>query len=99
MWAGQKALGHLQQIQQEGVHPSSVTFVGVLNACASIVALEEGRGVHDQIIQRGCESDVFVGVTWWTCMQNVGALIRMLGVCSTRCHILEIMWLLGLPSY
>jgi hypothetical protein len=27
-------------MQQEGVHPDAVTFVGVLNACASIVALE-----------------------------------------------------------
>jgi hypothetical protein len=34
------------------------------------------------------------GVAWWTCMQSVGAW-RMLGVCSTRCH-LE-MWLLGQP--
>jgi hypothetical protein len=25
-------------------------------------------------------------VAWWTCMQNVGAW-RMLGECSTRCHL------------
>ncbi len=43
------------------MHPNTVTFVGVLNACASVVALEEGRSVHEQIIQSGCESDVFVG--------------------------------------
>jgi pentatricopeptide repeat protein len=43
------------------VHPNTVTFVGVLNACASVVALKEGRSVHEQIIQSGCESDVFVG--------------------------------------
>jgi pentatricopeptide repeat protein len=58
---GQKALELFQQIQQEGVQPDSVTFVGVLNACASIIALEEGRCVHHQIIQSGLESDVFVG--------------------------------------
>jgi pentatricopeptide repeat protein len=34
--------------------------MGVLNTCAGIVALEEGRCVHEQIIQSGCESDVFV---------------------------------------
>ncbi|CAK9225267.1 unnamed protein product [Sphagnum troendelagicum] len=34
------------------------------------------------------------GVAWLTCMQSVGAL-RMLGECSTRCH-LE-MWSLGQP--
>jgi pentatricopeptide repeat protein len=56
-----KALELFQQMQQEGVRPDSVTFVGVLNACASVIALEEGRRVHQQIIQSGLESDVFVG--------------------------------------
>jgi hypothetical protein len=37
-------------MQQEGVQPNTVTFVGVLNACASIMALEEGRHAHEQII-------------------------------------------------
>jgi pentatricopeptide repeat protein len=57
----QKALELFQQMQQEGVQPNSVTFVGVLNACASVIALEEGRRVHQQIIQSCLESDVFVG--------------------------------------
>jgi hypothetical protein len=43
------------------VDPNSVTFVGVLNACASVLALEEGRCVHHEIIQSGWELDVFVG--------------------------------------
>jgi hypothetical protein len=54
----------------------------VLNACASIVALEEGRFAHEKLIQNGFEMDVFVGF-WWTCMQHAGAL-RMLGKWSTR---------------
>jgi pentatricopeptide repeat domain-containing protein 1 len=58
---GQKALELFQQMQQEGVWPNSVTFVAVLNACASIVALEEGRSAHEQIIQSGWDSDVKVG--------------------------------------
>ncbi len=58
---GQKALELFRQMQQEGVHPDAVTYVGVLNACASIMALEEGRRAHEQIIQRGCELDAFVG--------------------------------------
>jgi pentatricopeptide repeat protein len=58
---GQKALELFRQMQQEGVQPNSVTFVGVLNACASVVALEEGRCVHQQIIQSGLELDGFLG--------------------------------------
>ncbi len=57
---GQKALELSQQMQREGVQPDPVTFVGMLNACASVAALEEGRRVHEQIIRSDCESDVFV---------------------------------------
>jgi pentatricopeptide repeat protein len=48
-------------MQPEGVPPDPVTFVGILNACASLQSLEEGRHTHEQIIQNGCESNVFVG--------------------------------------
>jgi len=48
-------------MQQEGVQPDSVTFVGVLNACASILVLEEGWCVHQEIVEFGWDSDVFVG--------------------------------------
>jgi pentatricopeptide repeat protein len=48
-------------MKAEGLQPNPVTFVRVLNACASVGALEEGRHAHKQIIQSGCESDVFVG--------------------------------------
>jgi len=57
---GHKALELSQQMKSKGVHPDPVTFVGLLNACASVVTLEEGRHVHVQIIESGCESDVFV---------------------------------------
>jgi pentatricopeptide repeat protein len=58
---GQKALELFQQMQQEGVQPNSVTFVGVINACANIEALEEGKHVHEKIIESGWDTDVFVG--------------------------------------
>jgi pentatricopeptide repeat protein len=58
---GNKALELFRQMQLQGVKPNPVTFVGVLNACATAVALEEGRHVHEQILQSGCESDVTVG--------------------------------------
>jgi pentatricopeptide repeat protein len=58
---GQKALELYQEMQQAGVKPCPVTFVGLLNACASVVALEEGRCIHEEIIECGCELSVFVG--------------------------------------
>ncbi len=58
---GQKALELFQQMQQEGVWPNSVTFVGVLNACANVVPSgEEGRCVHQQIIECAWDSYIFV---------------------------------------
>jgi pentatricopeptide repeat protein len=60
--AGQheKTMELFQQMQQEGMNPDRFTFVRVLNSCSSLRALEKGRHVHEQIIQEGCESDVFV---------------------------------------
>jgi pentatricopeptide repeat protein len=57
----QKALQLFPQMQQEGMKPPPNTFIGVLNVYASEVALEEARCAHEQIIQSGFESDVFVG--------------------------------------
>jgi pentatricopeptide repeat protein len=70
---GQKALELFRQMQQEGVRPDPVTFVGVLNACASLVALEEGRCVHQQIVEYGWDSDVFV----------VNSLVDMYAKCGS----------------
>ncbi|KAH9544538.1 hypothetical protein CY35_13G126800 [Sphagnum magellanicum] len=58
---GQKALELYKRMQQEGVQPNAVTFVVVLNACASVSALEEGRRAHQLIMQTGCEANVVVG--------------------------------------
>ncbi|KAH9542352.1 hypothetical protein CY35_13G000700 [Sphagnum magellanicum] len=58
---GQKALELFHQMQQKGVQPTPMTLIGVLNACASMFALQEGRCTHEQIIESGWESDVFVG--------------------------------------
>jgi hypothetical protein len=38
-----------------------VTFVQVVNACAALRAIEEGRCIHAQIIQSCFESDVVMG--------------------------------------
>jgi pentatricopeptide repeat protein len=47
---GQKALELFEWMQQEDAQPDSATFVVVLNARASMVALQEGRCVHEQSI-------------------------------------------------
>jgi hypothetical protein len=48
-------------MHHEGVQANTVTFMAVLNMCASIVAIKEGRYVHEQIIESRWDSCVFLG--------------------------------------
>ncbi len=56
----QKALEIFRLMQQEGLKPDPATFIGVLNACANLLALDGGRLTHKQVIHSGSESDVSV---------------------------------------
>jgi hypothetical protein len=49
------------------------SFVGVLNTFASVVALDEGRHVHEQIIESGWDSNAFV----------VSSLVDMYAKCGS----------------
>ncbi|KAJ7540213.1 hypothetical protein O6H91_10G005500 [Diphasiastrum complanatum] len=60
---GKEALDLYEQMKQEGMQPNNVTFVLLLNACASLAALEQGKQLHSEIIKRGFQSDVVVGRT------------------------------------
>jgi pentatricopeptide repeat protein len=62
------------------VWPNSVTFVQLLNACAGLGALEDGMRVHGQIIQRGCELEVFVA----------NSLVDMYAKCGSMDNALKV---------
>eukprot|EP01018_Ginkgo_biloba_P019235 Gb_06193 [translate_table: standard] len=55
-----EALEFFHQMQLTDVTPDSVTMVSLLQACAHLGSLEEGKRIHDYIIQRGFEEDAFV---------------------------------------
>ncbi|KAJ7513862.1 hypothetical protein O6H91_23G017100 [Diphasiastrum complanatum] len=57
---GEKAFNLFSQMLRERVQPNSVTFVGVLIACTSIGALEEGRYIHAHAIRIGCQTEAFI---------------------------------------
>lgn len=55
------ALELFEEMRQKNITPDTFTFVQVLQACATTHSLDEGRRIHGQIIESGCELDVFVG--------------------------------------
>lgn len=68
----EEALKLHKQMQVEGVQPDKVTFICILNACASLSSLIEGRKIHALIALNGFESDVVVGT----------ALVNLYGKCG-----------------
>eukprot|EP01018_Ginkgo_biloba_P031528 Gb_16955 [translate_table: standard] len=69
---GVEALKLYLQMQCHGVKVDQYTMAGILRACASIAALEQGKRVHADIVRIGFELDVSVS----------NALIDMYGKCG-----------------
>eukprot|EP01018_Ginkgo_biloba_P036696 Gb_40437 [translate_table: standard] len=57
----EEALTLYNQMQHAGIQTDKYTYPFVLKACASLLALQEGKKIHDQIVRIGLESDVYVG--------------------------------------
>lgn len=58
-----EALMLFEEMHKEQLRPNNYTYVSILKACASLKALEDGRQVHNQVVERGWESDLFVRST------------------------------------
>eukprot|EP01018_Ginkgo_biloba_P030661 Gb_29995 [translate_table: standard] len=56
-----EALTLFHQMQHAGVEPNRVTVVAVLPACAELRDLQKGKGIHDNIIKNGFESEDSIG--------------------------------------
>lgn len=57
----QEALHHFGQMLHAGMVPNRVTFLSVLGACCSIVAIEQGKLIHAHVIEHEFQSDVNIG--------------------------------------
>ncbi|KAJ7565562.1 hypothetical protein O6H91_02G065400 [Diphasiastrum complanatum] len=68
------ALNLYKQMLQEGVKPDKVTFLSVLNACASPETLADGKEIHAAIVNVGLESDVVVGTALVNTYSKCGSL-------------------------
>eukprot|EP01018_Ginkgo_biloba_P018941 Gb_33115 [translate_table: standard] len=57
----EEALKLFRQMSDAGTKPDQFTFASVLSACASLVATEEGKQVHANIIRTDFDSNIIVG--------------------------------------
>ncbi|MCO5584423.1 hypothetical protein L7F22_038350 [Adiantum nelumboides] len=74
-----------EKMESEGMKPDQATYVSLLNACASLAALEQGLKVHNGIIVSYLECDLFIG----------NALIDLYAKCGRikdACKVLDRMW-------
>eukprot|EP01018_Ginkgo_biloba_P007317 Gb_00862 [translate_table: standard] len=58
---GEEALNLFLHMKETDTKSDQFIFSSVIRACASLVALEEGKQVHADIVKTGFESDIFVG--------------------------------------
>ncbi|KAJ7560384.1 hypothetical protein O6H91_04G126900 [Diphasiastrum complanatum] len=58
---GREALHFFHHMKSAGLEPDRVTFVSLIDACADIAALAEGKHFHMQVIEQGYEGDIVVG--------------------------------------
>ncbi|CAO2838920.1 unnamed protein product [Amaranthus hypochondriacus] len=55
-----KALDLFSEMHYSGIRPSEYTFVGVINACSDINALEIGKQVHCYSIKMGFKNQMYI---------------------------------------
>ncbi|XP_057842696.1 pentatricopeptide repeat-containing protein At3g53360, mitochondrial [Cryptomeria japonica] len=68
-----QALGIFRQMQSGGIKPNSATFASIVSVCARMEALDQGREIHQKLIENGLLSNV-VAVT---------ALVDMYAKCGS----------------
>lgn len=73
---GRAVLSCFERMQLEHVSPNDVTYCCVLKACGSIVALDKGINVHQEIIEKGLDTDNSIGTTLVGMYAKCGSLSK-----------------------
>ncbi|KAJ7551395.1 hypothetical protein O6H91_06G013300 [Diphasiastrum complanatum] len=74
--SGNEVLRLCQQMKEQGFRPDGVTFVCMLNACATLEDIKHGKQVHEEAMQFGLASDVFVGTALVDMYAKCGSLFQ-----------------------
>jgi pentatricopeptide repeat protein len=70
----EEALRLYHQMQRAGIEPDKLVYISLIHACRGLLALEVGREIHQDIIARGLESDVFLGTALALMYAKCGSL-------------------------
>ena len=65
-----------EKMQDLCIHPSSYTFVTLLNACVGSKVVDKGRYIHMQIIKESFERDIFVGNALVAMYSKLGFMVE-----------------------
>ncbi|CAM6113331.1 unnamed protein product [Calypogeia fissa] len=71
----ESAVELFNQMRQEGVEPNEITYLSILKACASPVALKWGKQIHECVRHAGFDSDVRVGTALLKMYFECGCII------------------------
>ena len=54
------AIEVLQLMKQQNVQPDAITYISLLSSCANMTALEQGRLIHNEIINSGIKLNIIL---------------------------------------
>lgn len=92
----QEAFRLFDQMQQQGLQPNEVTYLGILKACP---ALEQGRQMHNCIIEHGFELNLLVGSALVDLYVKCGSLLDARIVFNTLTQRNVITWSTLIAGY
>ncbi|KAJ7521878.1 hypothetical protein O6H91_19G072600 [Diphasiastrum complanatum] len=96
---GKDALQLFQEMQRKGFQPSQVSFVTILDACASLAALTEGKRLHKQIMDVKLDLNRFLGTALMNMYAKCGSLVDARKVFDTITERDEITWNAMISAY
>lgn len=89
---GKEALDLFHQMKLGGLKADKITFCGVLDACANLAAIEEGREIHSVINSSGYDEDVMVGTALLDMYGKCGSVLEAKAVFKTMLQRNVITW-------
>ncbi|MCO5554783.1 hypothetical protein L7F22_008318 [Adiantum nelumboides] len=89
---GLLAMQDFEEMQDEGVHPSTAALICTLKACGSIGALPQGRIVHNLVVLGELEKDAVVGSTLVELYSRSGSIAEAWQVLGELPHQDAVAW-------